>query len=118
AEAYTYFEVRLDLRRCVSPVCGGYFASRLNRSSTRCTDGSYQDACYAATVDWSQTDLADAVQQKLLDAASADAGGDGVRAIARGWFASQSYPGYGDLGKLVVTEAWIAENATPSDGVF
>lgn len=118
SSAYTYFEIRSDLRKCVSPVCGGFFLSRLNRSSTRCHDGAYQDACYTPALDWTATGLADTEQQKLFAAASLDATSDGVRAIVRGWFDSQTYDGYGDLGRFVVSEAWIAESDAVSDGVF
>ena len=109
ADAYTYYEIRTDMRKCAFPACGGFFVSRLNRSSTKCSDGSYASACYTSTLDWSQTDLVDEVQQKLLAAAQTDATTEGVYAIVRGWFHS---------GSFVVSEAWVAENDTVSDGVF
>ena len=103
AEAYTYYEIRQDLRKCAFPLCGGFFVSRLNRSATRCSDGSYADACYTPTLD-------PAPPQKLIDAAALDATTPGVYAIVRGWF---------DGNTFVTTEAWGAENpAVESDGVF
>lgn len=109
ADAYTYYEVSADLRKCASPYCGGYFVRRLNRTSTRCSDGSYQDACYTPTLDWSHTDLDGTQQQKLTDSAYKDATTEGVYAIARGWFSSQQF---------FVSEAWVAESDAVSDGVF
>jgi hypothetical protein len=41
-----------------------------------------------------------------------------VLAIVRGRFAAKSYTGYGNLGRFVVTEAWVAENNSVSEGVF
>ncbi|MFM7276035.1 MAG: DUF6748 domain-containing protein, partial [Gammaproteobacteria bacterium] len=45
---YGYFEVRKDLRRCVSPLCGGFWLRRLNAQMTRCADGAMQRECYVA----------------------------------------------------------------------
>jgi hypothetical protein len=52
AAVSTYYWVRPDLRRCASPMCGGYFVQRVNKSSTRCADGSYQESCYVADLDF------------------------------------------------------------------
>jgi hypothetical protein len=109
ADAYTYFEIRTDMRKCAFPACGGFFLSRLNRTTTKCSSGSYDSSCYTPSLEWSQTDLVDDVQAKLLAAAQTDASTEGVYAIVRGWFRSQSF---------VVTEAWVAENDTVADGVF
>jgi hypothetical protein len=115
---YTYFEVTADLRKCAAPICGGYFFQRLNRTTTKCVDGSYHASCYAPTLDWSKTTLGDAQQQKLVDAANQDAMSEGTYGIVRGYFASQNY-GTANLGRFVVTEAWVGENPDAvSDGVF
>src|SRR4051812_17564357 len=50
---YTYFDVHVDLRKCLSPVCGGFFLSRLNRTTTVCADGHASTACYSPELDWS-----------------------------------------------------------------
>lgn len=115
--AYTYFEIRTDLRKCVSPLCGGYFLSRVNRSYTTCVDNSVNAACYVPALDWSESGLSDGLQQKLVSAASLDATSDGVRAIVRGRFAPQQYV-QGNLGRFIVTEAWVEEGDTVSEGVF
>jgi hypothetical protein len=116
--AYTYFEVTADLRKCLSPVCGGYFMKRLNRSTTKCADGSYKPSCYVPSLDWSEAGLGDDQQAKLVDASNKDATLDGVYAIARGRFVSRTYPGHGNMGVFKVTEAWVAEGDGVSDGVF
>ena len=54
-DAYTYFEIRADLRKCASPVCGGWFLSRLNRPNTRCHDGRVATSCYTPVLDWTNT---------------------------------------------------------------
>lgn len=112
---YTYFSVRADLRKCLAPACGGFELARLNRSTTVCANGTTKASCYVPTLDWSEANLDDATQQKLIDAANVVYS---VRAIVRGRFASKTYTGLGNLGKFVVTEAWIAESDSDPDGVF
>jgi hypothetical protein len=116
--AYTYFEVWVDQRKCASPVCGGFFVHRLNRTTTVCHDGATKTDCYIPALDWTEAHLSDAQQSKLVEAANQDATSDGVRAIVRGRFASKTYQGHGNMGRFVVTEAWVAETASVSDGVF
>ncbi|NVB82282.1 MAG: hypothetical protein HOV81_28130 [Kofleriaceae bacterium] len=116
--AYTYFEVWADFRRCAAPVCGGFYLKRLNRSTTVCANGQAKSSCYVPSLDWADSNLSDALQAQLIDAANRDAMSYGAIALVRGRMASQTYPGQGNLGKFVVTEAWVAENDSVSDGVF
>lgn len=111
ADGYTYYAVSADLRKCAAPYCGGYFLSRVNRTSTRCKDGSYHAACYTPAFDWTSSQLDETQQQKLVDAAART---DGAYALVRGHFT----PGSTTLGQLTVEEAWVAEGASAPDGVF
>jgi hypothetical protein len=111
AAGYTYYAITADLRKCASPYCGGYFVSRVNRTSTRCKDGSYHAACYTPTLDWTRTQLDETLQQKLVDAANQT---DGTYALVRGYFSA----GPTSLGQFSVDEAWVAEGASAPDGVF
>ena len=115
--AYTYFEIWTDMRKCAAPMCGGYFVARLNRAYTTCVDHQQRAACYIPALDWSQSGLSDGLQQKLATAANTDAMASGVHAIVRGRFAPQQYA-QGNLGRFVVTEAWVEEGDAVSDGVF
>src|SRR5260221_7539447 len=54
---YGYFGVRADMRKCMYPICGGYFVHRVNTSKTLCADGGYAAECYVANVDLSGTGL-------------------------------------------------------------
>jgi hypothetical protein len=45
-----YYTIRRDLRRCISPLCGGWFISRVNKKQTRCADGSRANECYVAEI--------------------------------------------------------------------
>lgn len=55
----TYYQIRLDHRKCMSPLCGGYWVKRVNRASTRCVDGRKQSECYVAAIDWEALGLSD-----------------------------------------------------------
>jgi hypothetical protein len=115
---YTYFEVWTDVRRCASPVCGGFFLHRLNRTSTVCHNGASAWNCYVPELDWSQSDLSDELQTTLLEAANRDALSSGAVALVRGRLAPKTVTGFGNMGRFIVTEAWVAENDSVSDGVF
>ncbi len=115
--AYTYFEVWTDMRKCAAPMCGGYFVARLNRAYTTCVDHQDRAACYVPSLDWSESGVSEGLQQKLVDAARTDATASGVHAIVRGRLAPQQLA-QGNLGRFVVTEAWVEEGDAVSDGVF
>jgi hypothetical protein len=116
--AYTYFEVFRDLRKCAAPSCSGFYVYQLNRSTTVCHNGVARSSCYVPTLDWTEAKLADAQQATLVDAASKGAVSYGAIAIVRGRFAPQTYGSFGNLGRFIVTEAWVAVNGSVSEGVF
>jgi eight-cysteine-cluster-containing protein len=116
---YTYFQIRGDVRRCASPYCGGHFLQRLNRTTTVCHDRQAQAQCYTPELDWSESGLAPATQDLLTLAAGEAAMSDGVKAIVRGRFAPTGTAQIGgDLGRFIVTEAWVAQSDAVTDGVF
>src|SRR5205823_1662300 len=85
----TYYNVVRDTRRCASPMCGGYFVSRVNRTWTLCNDGGWRNACYVSSIDFQggmgMTD----------DEASAVAGGiDQKRVLLRGAVKTQTVAGH------------------------
>lgn len=45
-----YFTARPDFRKCVSPLCGGYFVKAVNVGATRCADGTLQKECYVKEI--------------------------------------------------------------------
>lgn len=116
--AYTYFEVWTDFRKCAAPMCGGFYLYRLNRSSTVCHNGTSRASCYTPELDWSESQLSAETQAVFLDAAARDAMSYGAIALVRGRFAPKTYDGFGNMGRFIVTEAWVAETDAVSDGVF
>jgi len=114
----TYFAIAADLRKCASPVCGGWFLERLNRTTTTCHDGTRAGACYTPALDWSNVNLSAATQGKLLDACRRPLS-EGVYAIVAGRFARTNHTTpRPELGRFVITEAWLAAGDTPSAGAF
>jgi uncharacterized protein DUF6748 len=117
-DAYTYYEVIADLRKCAFPLCGGFLLERLNRDTTVCVDGQEAERCYAPVLDWSKANLSEDQQSKLIDAASKDATSSGVFGIVRGRFAPTNTTPRPELGRFVVTEAWVAGGDAVSEGTF
>ena len=116
---YTYFAIKGDTRRCAFPFCGGYHIERLNRSTTVCHDRQSSASCYTPELDFSESGLSQDTQYKLTSAAAQGALGEGVKALVRGRFAptgtGKTAP---ELGRFIVTEAWVAQSDAVSDGVF
>jgi hypothetical protein len=109
AGAADYLRIRPDVRRCASPLCGGFFVQRVNRSNTLCADGERRSECYVADLDLSALALNDE-QASLVQA-------DPTHFVLRGSLVSRP-SSFGDLGRLNVTEAWLGHaSATPS-GAF
>lgn len=114
-----YFAISADLRKCASPVCGGWFFTRLNQTMTQCHDGSVATSCYAPVLDWSKAGLSSDQQDALLQACSQSALSSSVYAIVRGQFARRNTTTpRPDLGRFVINEAWVAEGDAASAGAF
>lgn len=117
--SHTYFAISADLRKCAFPTCGGWFLHRLNQPLTRCHDGQFAAMCYTPVLDWSEAGVSEALQGKLLDAASQGALSGDVDAIVRGRFApTNSTTPDPSLGRFVITEAWQADGGAPAQGAF
>ncbi|HEX5966259.1 MAG TPA: DUF6748 domain-containing protein, partial [Pyrinomonadaceae bacterium] len=52
ASTSSFYTIRRDLRRCASPMCGGYFIRLVNQSRTRCHNGRFMNECYVASIEW------------------------------------------------------------------
>jgi hypothetical protein len=110
--AYTYYAIRGDMRRCAWPMCGEYWLSRVNRTTTVCADGSTAAECYTPVLDWSETDLGPALQDKLKGQARKPGG---TFALVRGRFAKKNTT---TPRPELVSEAWVAEGENAPQGVF
>ncbi|MGQ0763010.1 MAG: DUF6748 domain-containing protein [Acidobacteriota bacterium] len=96
-----YFLIRQDRRRCISPLCGGYFVKRVNQSRTRCANGRWMRECYVAEIDWKG-------QPEV----------DPGKALVRGEIVARRFARFGNLGALSVTELWQSPSDKPATGTI
>lgn len=108
AASSTYYTARRDMRRCVYPICGGFWVKRVNRATTRCADGRYAAECYVPELDLSAIGLNDQQDGVLVN--SLEAG----RALVRGRITTKVINEQ-SWGVLAATEGWLGQiEATPS----
>jgi hypothetical protein len=108
ARPTTVYGLRGDPRMCPSPMCGGFWASRVNRRVTICYGGDVRPACYVASVDLSA--LAPSAQPRVQAAL-----GSG-RALVRGSFERYSADEFPQLARLIATSAWLAAGSRAGTG--
>jgi hypothetical protein len=94
-----YVVTRRDLRRCVSPLCGGYYVKSANQATTTCADGSQQAECYVGS-------------STGMTLANVEAG-----LVVRGRMRKQVFAKQ-VLGRLQVLAAWSAATGSTADGTF
>jgi hypothetical protein len=99
-----YFALTRDVRRCASPLCGGYFVQAVNRLATRCADGTLSSRCYVAEADFRAVG-----GEPLIE-------GNGI--VVRGAIQSNVYPDFGDLGRFVASGAWTPVSANAATGAY
>lgn len=108
----SYVRIRHDMRRCISPVCGGWWVSRVNYATTRCLDGSYARECYVADIDWSALGLSERALPDFISHAGAGT------AVLRARIEPRAYGTLGTFGQLVVQEGWQALTDAAPTGTF
>ena len=107
ADNWTYYSVRSDFRKCMWPICGGYFVKRVNQPKTKCLDGTWQKECYVAQVDWSALGLSDSESAELSPGAMVLRG-----SITKGQQGNQTY------AVFAATEGWQAATDQAASGTF
>lgn len=107
-----YIVTHPDLRKCAYPLCGGFFAQRVNRGDAVCSDGTTQTECRILEFDYSALKLDTASQDKL--AAAADRG----QALLRGTITKTAPIAGRTYDKLAVQEAWVARALLTPSGMF
>src|SRR5262245_387346 len=63
-----YVTIARDPRLCPSPLCGGFWVTSVNQSSTVCADGSQAARCYVAELDFSLAGLSPEQEAKVRGA--------------------------------------------------
>jgi len=100
-ENFSYYTLRADVRRCASPMCGGFFVKLVNHGRTRCADGRNLTECYVAEIDW-----------------NGQPSGEARTLLVRGDLIQRRFQGSRRFGVLRVTESWRAASERPPEGMF
>lgn len=109
----TFYRVtRPDARRCAYPMCGGFFAQRVNQRQTRCSDGTMQTECRILEFDYAALKLTPAEQTRLVGQVQSG------QALLLGEIQKTAPIAGETYDKLVVTEAWQARGLVTPTGSF
>jgi hypothetical protein len=108
---YGYFIVtHRDFRKCVSPLCGGFFVKRVNEATTTCADGKKQSECYVSAITFGGMGLSAREEQEFRAAVEAGHGLIKARTYKKKWNGIQ-------LGTLKASEGWMSATSSV-DGTF
>ncbi|HEU4434925.1 MAG TPA: DUF6748 domain-containing protein [Pyrinomonadaceae bacterium] len=100
ASTSSFYTIRRDVRRCASPMCGGYFIKLANRARTRCSNGRNMAECYVASIEWNG--LPEPQNNNALVRGSLSTRGDRR----------------GKYGVLQAREVWLAASDNQASGTF
>ena len=110
--SFGYFVVtHRDLRRCASPMCGGYFVKRVNQATTRCSDGSLQAECYVSEIDLKNVGLSAREEEALRGSVQ------GGKALIKAATYKKKVNGM-TTGTLKASEGWVGATGSAVDGSF
>ncbi|MFV8753341.1 DUF6748 domain-containing protein [Nannocystaceae bacterium ST9] len=101
-----------DYRKCVSPICGGYFVGRVNTDVARCADGTWQEQCHMYDVDLSALNLSKSAEDKAREAIGTSV------ALVRGQLVKADVGAAVLADVLVASEVWIGVTGNEPDGHF
>ncbi|WP_394820815.1 DUF6748 domain-containing protein [Pendulispora albinea] len=97
---------RKDVRRCASPMCGGWFVKRVNEAETRCADGTLQAECYVSSIELGNLGLSQEERDTTLAALT---GGQG---LVQATLTDTSF------GTLDASNAWVGATGSTATGTF
>lgn len=106
-QAMAFFTARPDFRKCVSPLCGGYFVKAVNKKLTRCADGSLHEECYVAELVYNKGSLS---FEKFPS--------NNTPLLLRGAIEPREYAGFGNLGIFTATAAYRSATQQTTIGHF
>ncbi|MDH5259136.1 MAG: hypothetical protein OEX07_14075, partial [Gammaproteobacteria bacterium] len=102
-----YVTVRPDFRKCISPICGGWYVNPVNRRVMKCPDGSVRKECYVGTDEINIKHLTDEQINELRQAMYDS------RVLIYGNISNAI-----DYGLFSINKAWISANSQPPSGKF
>ena len=99
----TFYIARPDMRKCASPLCGGYFIRRVNNSLTRCANGRYLSECYVTSIDWNgmtEVEISRALLRGTILTKGNRNGRYGVLKVSQVWLAPDDHKPAGDFYRV------------------
>ncbi len=109
---YGYFMItRRDFRRCISPICGGFYVKRVNEATTLCADGSRQAECYVSSVTYGGIGLSAREEDELRGAVESG------KALIKARTYKKKFNG-NYYGTLKANEGWLGATGSTPDGTF
>lgn len=106
-ERHRIFRIHPDLRRCASPLCGGWWVSRVNHDTTRDASGEEGERAYVAELDWSAVHLSKAalgiVEREMREGS----------VLLDGRIVDAEFEPHGNLGRFAVRRVW--RGLTPNE---
>jgi len=111
ADNWTYYSVRPDFRKCMWPMCGGFWVKRVNQPKTKCPTGGWQKECYVTEIDWDAIGLSDA---EASDATSAARAG---QVVLKGNISGAKASGM-SFDVFAADEAWQSATDAAPTGIF
>lgn len=103
----THYTVRPDNRKCVSPICGGWYVKAVNQKTQKCPDGSIQNECYVGTDIISIPNLTPEQLLQLKQAMNES------NALIEGSISNKLA-----YGVLVINQAWTSATHQQAEGTF
>ena len=103
---------QVDMRKCASPMCGGYYVKSVNQALTRCADGVFRKECHAFTLNTDALGWTDD-QKATFDEQFASG-----HAIVKGKLASAAVIGTTKGDVLTISEAWQGAALSQPKGTF
>jgi hypothetical protein len=109
---FGYFVVtKRDFRRCISPLCGGWWVKRVNQPTTQCADGTFQEECYVATIQLSGIGLSTREETEFRGAVETG------KALIKAKTYKSKFNGH-TIGTLKANEGWLGATGSTPDGSF
>lgn len=102
---------RRDMRKCVAPLCSGYYVKRVNRATTVCADGKAAAECYVGSIGLNGMDLSTREEETFRGAI------EGNRVVMKARLYKTKWNGH-TIGTLKANEGWIGASGSAADGTF
>lgn len=97
-------DIERDIRRCIFPLCGGYWVKEVNQRNLTCVDGTVSDDCYVWDIDLDNVTTNPRLQNRIRQGIGND------QILVAGHIEVRPVPNtsYTDMGVFVVDKIWFS----------